>query len=173
MQSLGVPVGVHEGGLSGMPVAGLDRCRSFFFSHMICHPHEQQLACMQIIGGGVLEKFPKLKVAFLESGGGWLPHWLERLDSHYEKLGLLVPYLKMKPSDYFRRQCAISFDPDEKTLPATVELIGEDQVMWASDYPHFDALFPGVVNELKEQPLSPRAMQKVLGENAMRFYDLS
>ena len=62
---------------------------------------------------------------------------------------------------------------DEKTLPATVELVGEDQVVWASDYPHFDAMFPGAVAELKEQPLSPRAMQKVLGENAVRLYNLS
>jgi predicted TIM-barrel fold metal-dependent hydrolase len=45
--------------------------------------------------------------------------------------------------------------------------------LWASDYPHFDALFPGVVEELKERSLAPRAMQKVLGENAMRLYNLS
>ncbi len=173
VQSLGVPVGVHEGTTGNMPTAGAERCRDFFFMHIISHPHEQQIACMQIVCGGVLERFPQLKVAFLESGGGWLPHWLERMDSHYEKLGFMVPYLKMKPSDYFRRQCYISFDPDEKTLPATVELVGEDCVVWASDYPHFDAMFPGAVAELREQPLPERVMQKVLGENALRLYGLS
>jgi predicted TIM-barrel fold metal-dependent hydrolase len=174
VQSLRVPVGVHEGTTGDMPTAGADRCKNFFFMHIISHPHEQQIACMQIVCGGVLERFPKLQVAFLESGGGWLPHWLERFDSHYDKLGFLVPHLKRKPSEYFQRQCYISFDPDEKTLAATVELVGEDNVVWASDYPHFDALCPGVVEELREQAehLTKSAMRKVMGENAVRLYHL-
>jgi uncharacterized protein len=123
----------------------------------------------------VLEKFPRLKVAFLESGGGWICHWLDRLDSHYEKLGFLVPWLKMKPSDYFKRQCWISFDPDESTLKATVDVIGADNLMWASDYPHFDCTFPGAVKELKEhmEGLSEDAKRKVLGESAARLYRLT
>ncbi len=172
IQDLDVPVCVHEATTRNMPTAGIERCTNFFFAHMISHPHEQQIALMQLIAGGVLERFPRLKVGFYESGGGWLPAWLDRLDSHYEKLGFIVPHLRMKPSEYFKRQCHISVDPDERTLPFTVDLVGEDRVVWASDFPHFDAVFPGAVAEVREQPLSEDAMRKVLGDNAVRIHKL-
>ena len=62
------------------------------------------------------ERFPELKLVFLEANGGWLVPWLERLDHHYKIFQWDVPTLKMEPSAYFRRQCWISFDPDESTL---------------------------------------------------------
>ena len=80
-----------------MPTMGADRYRDPFFFHMVCHPFEQQAACMDIICGGVLAKFPGLKIAFLESGIGWLGYWLDRMDGHFEKMGTYVPWLK-KPS---------------------------------------------------------------------------
>src|SRR5438874_1711648 len=83
------------------PTAGLDRYDNFFMTHMISHPFEQMLAALSIIAGGVLERFPRLKVAFLESGCGWLPFWLHRMDEHYEKRAHEVPWLTMKPSEYF------------------------------------------------------------------------
>jgi uncharacterized protein len=122
----------------------------------------------------VLERFPRLKVAFLESGCAWLPFWLHRMDEHWEKRAHEVPWLRMKPSEYFRRQCMISCDPDEATIPAVVHYIGEDYVCWASDYPHWDAIFPGAVAELRKHlsGLSEAAQQKILGDNARRFLDL-
>lgn len=171
VQDLGVPVCIHEGTGRDMPTAGIDRCTNFFFAHMISHPHEQQIALMQLTAGGVLERFPKLKVGFYESGGGWLPSWLDRLDSHYKSLGFLISNLPMTPTEYFRRQCHISVDPDERMVPTTVDLVGEDCVVWASDYPHFDAV-PGTVAEVREQPLSEEAMRKVLGDNAVKIHKL-
>jgi predicted TIM-barrel fold metal-dependent hydrolase len=175
-QELNCAVSVHEGTTLNMPTVGAERYkRDMCRLHVISHALEMQLACMDIVLGGVLEKFPRLRVAFLESGGGWICHWLDRLDSHYEKLGFLLPWLKMKPSEYFKRQCWISFDPDESTLKGSIDVLGADNFIWASDYPHFDCTFPGAVKELKEhmEGLSEEAKRKVLGENAEKLYALA
>jgi hypothetical protein len=89
-----------------------------------------------LIGGGGLERHPTLRCIFLEANGGSIASFLERLDHHYEIFGWDVPALKMKPSEYFRRQCWISFDPDESLLKITAEhpLVGADRIIWASDY---------------------------------------
>ena len=89
---------------------------------------------------------------FLEANGGWIVPWLERLDHHYHEFGFDVPWLDEEPSAYFRRQCWISFDPDESTLAFTANspLVGADRIVWASDYPHPDAKYPGTTRELDE-----------------------
>ena len=82
----------------------------------------------------------------------------------------------MKPSEYFRRQCYISFDPDESALPlaATSPLCGADRIVWASDFPHPDAKYPGVTEELMEatESLSDDDRRLIAGENALRLYGL-
>ena len=85
------------------------------------------------------DRFPTLKLVLLESGAGWIGYWLDRLDGVATAtfLGGRAP-LKMKPSDYFRRQVWISGDPDERTLPAMMKNYGADRFFWASDYPHPD-----------------------------------
>lgn len=173
-QRLGVPIMLHEGTDGQLPTAGLDRYDNFFMTHMVSHPFEQMLAALSIIGGGLLERFPRLKVAFLESGCGWLPFWLHRMHEHWEKRAHEVPWLKLDPVEYFRRQCIISCDPDEAMIPSVVNYIGEDHVCWASDYPHWDAIFPGAVEELRKHMsgLPESAQRKVLGENARRFLAL-
>ena len=98
---------------------------------------------------GVFDKFPRLKVLVLESGGGWIGYWLDRIDAIYGHtfIGTRVP-LQHKPSDYFRERCWISCDPDERTIPALVERFG-DRFMWASDFPHADHT-PEYVTDLDE-----------------------
>ena len=75
----------------------------------------------------------------LESGGGWIGYWLDRIDAVYGHtfIGTRVP-LEHKPSDYFRERVWISCDPDERTIPALAERFGADRFMWASDFPHAD-----------------------------------
>ena len=125
--------------------------------------------------GGVLARFPKLTVGFLESGIGWLGYWLDRMDSHYEKMGTYVPWLKRKPSEYFAERCYISMDPDETTLKAMIDLGIERNVLWGSDYPHFDCTYPGVVSEVTRAlgKLSDSARDNILTQNALRFYRLT
>ena len=87
---------------------------------------------------GVFDLFPRLRVIVLESGGGWIGYWLDRLDAVYGHtfIGERVP-LEHRPSDYFRERCWISCDPDERSIAALVERFG-DRFMWASDFPHAD-----------------------------------
>ena len=173
-QDLGCPVTFHEGGfMKTLPTVGADRFDNLVYRHMLGHAMEQQIAAMTMILGGVLDRFPRLRVAFLEAGGGWLPYWLERMEHHHERLPWMIPGCRLKPSEYFRRQCMVSVDPDEKTIPSIVELVGDDCIMWASDYPHFDCTFPGAVAELREAKVPAVSMNKILGENAVRFYGLS
>lgn len=122
-----------------------------------------------------LEKYPRLRVAFLETGGGWLSYWLARLDEFHEKIGRMLPPLKLKPSEYFSRQCFLSCEPDDVALKTAVTLGTENVLMWASDYPHFDCTFPGVVDELREgcEGLPESAQRKIMGENAARCYGLA
>ncbi len=87
---------------------------------------------------GVFDLFPRLRVVVLESGGGWIGYWLDRLDAVYGHtfIGERVP-LEHRPSDYFRERCWISCDPDERSIAALIERFG-DRFMWASDFPHAD-----------------------------------
>jgi predicted TIM-barrel fold metal-dependent hydrolase len=145
-----------------------------FFSHVICHPLEQEMASMDIVCGGVLARHPKLRVAFLESGSGWILYWLDRLDGHYEKMGKLVPWMKERPSDYFRRQCWIAYDADETTLQYVVDHGLGHNILWGADYPHFDCLYPGALNELREKldGFPEEVGESLLHTNPARFYNV-
>jgi uncharacterized protein len=121
---------------------------------------------------GVFDRFPRLKIVVLESGAGWIGYWLDRLDAVYEAtfLGEHVP-LKEKPSAYFRRQCWISCDPDERTIPALADLYGAERFFWASDFPHPDHTgdYLEELEELAEQ-MGETARRRLLGENVRQAY---
>jgi predicted TIM-barrel fold metal-dependent hydrolase len=169
----GLPVAIHEGTTRSCTTVADDRYQQFFFLHMLSHPFEQQLACLNLIAGGVLDRFPKLRVAFLESGSAWAVHWLARMDEHFENWGYTLPSLKRKPSDVFRAQCFVSTDPEEDAVAATVQYVGEDCVVWASDYPHPDAIFPGAPRAtLANAHMSDVQKRKVLVDNGRRLYGL-
>src|SRR5262249_52268425 len=87
IQDLDVPIAFHEGGGGALvETAGAPRFQpNHVLWHIVSHPFEQMLACMSLIMGGVLERFPKLRVAFLESGCGWAPFWLDRMNEHWER----------------------------------------------------------------------------------------
>jgi len=121
---------------------------------------------------GTFDKFPRLKIVLLEVGAGWIGYWLDRMDAVYDSvMGRGVP-LKEKPSYYFKRNVWISADPDEHSLPAMMQLCGEDRFFWASDFPHPDHT-GNYIEELEEcaEKLTPSARQKLLGENVMRAYN--
>lgn len=173
-QALDVPVFIHPHAGGQIRYVGRERFSNFFHGHMIAFPFEQMIAAMHVVTEGVLDRFPKLRVGFLESGIGWVPYWFERMDEHWAKLSHLVPQLKRAPSDWAKDPRVIfSCDPDEETLPLVLELIGDSQVMYASDYPHWDAMTPWTVKVIAERgDLSTGAKAKILGENAARFFRL-
>jgi predicted TIM-barrel fold metal-dependent hydrolase len=169
---LGLGVGIHEGVGAHLPTAGADRFTTFFATHVASHPMEQMLAMLALIGGGVLERHPRLRVAFLESGCGWLPYWLWRLDEHWEKTQGIAgePQLPTKPSEYFRRQCWISCESDEPYVGAVLDFIGEDRILFASDYPHPDHKWPETAEAMLAMPIPDGAKRKILWDNPARFY---
>ncbi len=169
--TLGVPIGTHTGvGQEAMP----PRFPDFLSTHATAHPFEQMAAVCSFVVGGILERHPALRVAFLESGIGWVPFWLERLDESFEKRHAEVPYLRMKPSEYLLSgRCYFHTEPEEKGLVYAIEVLGDDQIMYASDYPHWDCMHPDSARILQERTdLSESSKRKILGDNAARFYKL-
>lgn len=173
---LGVPVGLHPSGAGDLPGAlqGL-RLDAPIMGHPSIFFIDAFIGFSHLVCGGVLERHPTLTVVVLEAGGGWLGHWFDRFDHFAAVYRWMAPELRLKPSEYFKRQCYVSFDPDESTLPLLTPMIGEERIVWASDYPHLDATFPGVVRELEEHlvKLPPSAQDKVRGANAARLYGLT
>jgi predicted TIM-barrel fold metal-dependent hydrolase len=173
-ERLGIAVGLHEGTHSLLPTTGAERFNSRFALHACSHPMEQMMALLALIEGGVLERHPNLRVGFLESGCGWLPYWLWRLEREYEDLHWEVAdNVKMKPSEYFRRQCFIAIEPYEPYLAEIVDYIGSDNLIFGSDYPHIDHK-PSIVADVVAlaERLSKATVQKILWDNPARFYGL-
>ena len=173
-EELDVPIGIHEGSSVIVPTLGSDRPFNPLVLHAVSHPFEEMLACAQLIAFGVLERHPGLRCIFLESSGGWAPFWLERLDEQAESFGGFCPDMSLRPSEYFARQCAISFEVDERTLPALAPFVGPGRIVWGSDYPHHDATFPGAVDALRATvaPCPTATQAKILGLNARGIYRL-
>jgi uncharacterized protein len=173
-EALGIAVGIHEATHGRLPTTGGDRFNTRFALHACSHPMEQMMALLALIEGGVLERHPKLRVGFLESGCGWLPYWLWRLDEEYEELAWEVKdNVKMKPSEYFRRQCFMEIEPSEPYLADVIQYIGSDNLLFGSDYPHMDHK-PDVVEKAValEERLSRETVKKILWDNPARFYSL-
>src|SRR3984893_4773689 len=127
----------------------------------------------RLIMGGVCERFPRLRFLFLESGGGWMPTLLERMDEQVKAFPLEKRWLSLLPSEYFRRQCYAGFEAEEWNLAASAQWLGTDRVLWASDYPHPE-YHPGVLKEVEEAvaPLSEADQARILGQNAVDAYKL-
>ena len=174
-EELGVAIGIHEGFQPAVPPLGNDRSpRNILVLHAVSHTFEQMFACAQLIATGVLERHPGLRVVFLEAGGGWVPYWLARLDHQVPSFHGYAPAMKLLPSEYFARQCFVSFEIDEPTLPALADFVGVDRIVWGSDYPHADSTFPGAVAELRATiaPLPVADQEKILGRNATALYQI-
>jgi predicted TIM-barrel fold metal-dependent hydrolase len=133
---------------------------------------EQMMALLALIEGGVLERHPQLRIGFLESGCGWLPYWLWRLDEEYQ----VTPWevkdrVRLMPSEYFRRQCFIAVEPSEPYLSQLIDYIGSDNIIFGSDYPHMDHK-PDIVSQVLklEKDLAKETVEKILADNPTRFY---
>jgi hypothetical protein len=113
-------------------------------------------------------------VVFLEAGAGWVPYWMERLDEHYEYMAPAVPLMKKTFSEYMRsEQVYYSFEPDEHTLNFVMDYVGEDRLVFASDYNHGDSKFPHTVEAVTgRKNLSESQMHKLMGDNAARLYNI-
>jgi uncharacterized protein len=173
-EELDFSIGFHEGAAPGMPQVGVDRFQGRGAQHIISHTMEMMLAALSMIWGGVCERHPKLRVGFLESGGGWIAPWLDRMDRHFDDQGFNDSGLKTRPSEIFQKSCWISFEPVEGGLHYLADYIGPHKIMWATDYPHPDGFFPGAPKMIAKQleGLSPETKHQVMAGGAMGFYGL-
>jgi predicted TIM-barrel fold metal-dependent hydrolase len=145
---------------------------NMFLMHLTGHVWHQMRAMASVIGGGLMERHPQLRVGFFEGGISWVPWWAERMDEHYEHFSAHTPHLKRKPSEHMRgSRCSYTFDPDEELLREAVEALGVERIMWASDYPHFDARFPDAAElVVTNTRLDAPQKRRLLSENALAFY---
>ncbi|MEZ5236174.1 MAG: amidohydrolase family protein [Acidimicrobiales bacterium] len=143
-EALGVPLTMHvftgstfDGGLAphwGHPAWSI---KGYTFLHMAAANTAVDLIC-----GGVCERFPNLRFVLSEFETGWIAHFLQRLDhATYRTPAEAVDYLTMKPSEYFRRNFSVTFEDDEVGV-RTRDLIGVDTMLWGNDYPHHDSIWP-------------------------------
>jgi predicted TIM-barrel fold metal-dependent hydrolase len=166
-------IGIH--GSFGTRMRGFATERyadNVFFEHMVAHPFGQMAALMDVVAGGVLDRFPRLRVGFFESGLAWLPYWLDRLDRHFEVMGHFTPQLRRRPSEIFRESCFVSMEADERRgLEWMVERDLAGCVLWGSDYPHFDATYPGAYEAARETfaAVGEKVVARVVDENPRRF----
>lgn len=172
-QRLDVMLGVHASG-SHLGGGGVDGFPSFIQTHTVSHAFGQMRQFTSVVFEGIPERFPRLRLAFLEAGCGWAPYWIERMDDEYDKRAPEAPALKKKPSEYARSgRIFFSCEADEWLLPQALKLIGEDQIVYASDFPHWDASYPGSIDEIRNRgDLTDAQKRKVLGDNTRRLYGL-
>jgi predicted TIM-barrel fold metal-dependent hydrolase len=172
-EELDMAIGLHEGASGGMPQVGVDRFPARGARHIVSHTMEMMLAALSVIWEGVCDRHPRVRIAFLESGGGWIAGWLDRMDRHFDDKGFNDSTLTMRPSELFRRNCWISFEPVEGSLDVLADYIGPHKILWATDYPHPDGFFPGAPDMIaKRAALSAATKAEILAGGAKRFYGL-
>jgi predicted TIM-barrel fold metal-dependent hydrolase len=174
-ERLGVPICFHGGGTTYLKP-------DFAFSEhldklMLWHAFNQPLGIMFVTtcftSGGILERFPELRVGLLEGNCSWAPFMLYRLDEHWEWTGRYeAPELQMKPSAYFLRNCFVSCEADEATARHYFEDFGDDNVVFSTDYPHADSKFPEATRSFLELPFAESTKKKLLWDNYCRLYGL-
>src|SRR5437868_5772659 len=135
-EKLKAGLGFHATMMEG---PGVSRFGNFINVHTVTHPQEQMMCLVGVVIGGVLERFQKLRLGFLESGIGWVPYIMDRLDEEVEKRGdKEAPWLTKKPSEYITSgRCFFGVECEEKTIPSAIPFTGDDCLLYASDYPHW------------------------------------
>lgn len=173
---LNVPLAFHgtSGGASKDYVTNRFRGHPNFrtLNHSSAFPLELMLAMGAMLVGGVLERFPNLRVGFLEGNCGWLPWWLHRLDDQWKKYGGGEAIkLSALPSEYFKRQCYIGTDVDEDLLSTVIDEIGDDNIVMSVDYPHADGPFPNGIKTFLDLPgVGLDSKRKIMWGNCLRLY---
>jgi uncharacterized protein len=164
-QDLDLPIWIH-GGANRPPLTPWVEAPNSLY-----HGLGGMYAMHALVGGGVFDIFPTLRIGLFESAGGWMPWMIEKLDMAYEPGSRMAPKLKHKPSEVVaegRLYCSI--ETEEEYLEHIVDTLGEDIWLFSTDYPHHGSPWPdGVPQVAKRDELSESAKIKIFGENALRF----
>jgi predicted TIM-barrel fold metal-dependent hydrolase len=151
-----------------------DTWDNVFLQRSASHVWNAQRNMAALIGAGVLDRYPELRVVSLECGHGWLASWAARLDELALMCQHALPSLKQRPSEYVRGPRyfqSIQIYEGEQSLRHAIEALGEDTLMFATDYPHSESWFPRSLDAvLGWTALSETARRKLLWDNALRCY---
>ena len=171
-ERLGTVLAIHAT-VRGPQYFAADLFDHFIDVHTLSHSFAQMMQMTNIIFRGVLDTFPKLKIAFMEAGCTWVPYWVGRMDEEWEhRGGVEAPLCKQKPSDHIKSgRIFISVETEEELLPQAAAFLGEDVLLYASDWPHWDHGYPDNIRTLEaREDVSPELKQKILYDNATRLY---
>jgi predicted TIM-barrel fold metal-dependent hydrolase len=173
---LDMPLGIHGAPGIHLPKIGVDRFTNYIQVHCISFPFDQMTAMTAMVSGGVFDRHPRLRVAFLEAGVGWVPYFIDRMHEHFEKRGDWIPNgWQRDPRNYLEAgNIWVSCEPEEPILPGVIDVLGDAFILYASDYPHWDGDWPESTKHLRSRSdISDQARLRIGGENAIRFYGLT
>lgn len=146
---------------------------NIFLGRLASHPWGAMRFVASFIGGGILDRYPTLRMGVLECGFGWLPFWGKRMDEQATYVGGIAP-LQHRPSEYLtsgRFFCSLDLHEGEEMYQSVVSFLGEDVLMFSTDYPHSECHFPDSVDEVMAwSSLKPDLRQKLFWDNARRFF---
>ena len=171
-QDLDLPIMIHGGVLRPPYTAGATELNdSGFIIRAVYQPWAGMTAMSAMIGGGVFDLFPRLRVGIFETSAGWVPWLVERMDGSYRPSSGLTPNLKRKPSDVVAEgRLFHAVESDEQYLEHCVDALGEDMWLFATDYPHIGSPWPDGVRHITERTeLSETVKEKILSANALRL----
>ena len=152
---------------------GLDNWENLFLQRSAAHPWCGMRNMASIIGAGILDRYPTLRLGVLEAGHGWLPSWARRLDEHAHSVAGAIPQLKQTPTEYVtggRFFQSIEMSEGEPITRAVIDILGDHVLMYASDYPHAESWFPESVNTVMAWDLPHDIKRKLFWDNAANFY---
>ena len=152
---------------------GQDNWDNHFLQSATAHSWCGERNIAALIGAGVMDRYPKLRIGLLEAGHSWLPFWMTRMDSYAHSHAKYLPSLEQKPSEYVmsgKYFQSIEMSEGEKLTKQVIEVIGEDILMYASDYPHRETWFPKSVETVMAWDLPEPTKRKLFWENAVRYY---
>ncbi|MGH7098912.1 MAG: amidohydrolase family protein [Stellaceae bacterium] len=146
---------------------------NIFLGRLAAHPWGAMRFVGSFIGGGIYDRYPRLRMGVLECGFGWLPFWARRMDEQAVYVGGTAE-LQQKPSDYMKSGrffCSIEHHEGEDMYDTVTRFLGDDVLMYASDYPHSECQFPNSVdNILAWSGVKPETRKKLFWDNAARFF---
>ncbi len=152
---------------------GTDNWENLFLQRSAAHPWCGMRNMASLIGSGLMDRYPKLRIGTLEAGHGWLPFWMARLDEHARTIRSEIPNLKMLPSEYVmsgRYFQSIEIPEGLKLTNAVTDIVGEDVLMYASDYPHGESHFPESVGMVLDWDMPRARKNKLFWDNAVKLY---
>ncbi|MEE2704392.1 MAG: amidohydrolase family protein [Myxococcota bacterium] len=172
VEETGLPLHMHTigGHVDTSFVKGREQYLRWLAAHISCFQLSMATHVSSIIFSGALERYPGVRVVIGESGLGWIPYLLERMDYEWEDQFQNLD-LRMKPSEYWQRQMYATFQQDDVGLEL-IERLGRDNVMWGSDFPHPDGLWPDSRKFLDRmfEPLPLELRRKLTYETAAEVY---